>query len=110
MATMIDEAMSLAVAVHADADVKDQKQNAGDHPRGPIFTSQLDLRYKKPVAVPGILVVRARVVARSGRKFWVRAQALQEGGSSGGHLEWAKRKVVTTDAMAFWLQANPAKL
>lgn len=101
VATLIDEAMSLAVSVHS---------GHGDetHPRGPIFTSQLDLRYKKPVDVPGLLVVRAKVVAKAGRKFWVRAQAVQEDQNSGGHLEWASRKTVRTDGMAFWLEAKPA--
>jgi acyl-CoA thioesterase FadM len=64
----------------------------------------LDVRYKKPVTTPQLLVVRARVVARVGRKFWVRAQAVQEDeAGAGGHLEWAKRKVVKIDAMAFWI-------
>jgi acyl-CoA thioesterase FadM len=64
----------------------------------------LDVRYKKPVTTPQVLVVRARVVARVGRKYWVRAQAVQEDeAGAGGHLEWAKRKVVKIDAMAFWI-------
>lgn len=111
VATLIDETMSLAVAVHAERDSAKHPPAENSNPRGPIFTSQLDLRYKRPVAAPALLVVRAKVVARAGRKFWVRAQAVQEEQEPpGGHLEWAKRKRVTTDAMAFWLQANPAKL
>ncbi|KAF7118073.1 hypothetical protein CNMCM5793_007459 [Aspergillus hiratsukae] len=106
VATLIDEAMSLAVAMHAVP--------SGDHPRGAIYTAQLDIRYKKPLRVPGLVVVRAKVVARVGRKFWVRAQAVQEesdeNGSRGlgGQLEWARRKTVVTDAMAFWLQTGPS--
>ncbi|EAW11810.1 thioesterase family protein [Aspergillus clavatus NRRL 1] len=107
VATLLDEAMSLAVAVHAPA-------AAADHPRGPIYTAQLDVRYKRPLRVPALVVVRAKVVARVGRKYWVRAQALQEETKddsprgSGAHLEWAKKKVVVTDAMAFWVQAAPS--
>lgn len=99
VATLIDETMSLAVTLHSDS--------RGDHPRGAIYTSQLDLRYKRPVTVPGFLIVRAKVVARAGRKCWVRAQLLQEEDNAGGHLEWAKRKRVMADAMGFWLEAAP---
>ncbi|RJE20131.1 thioesterase family [Aspergillus sclerotialis] len=100
VATLIDETMSLAVTTHSD--------DRRDHPRGAIYTAQLDLRYKRPVAAPGLLVVRAKVVARVGRKTWVRAQALQEEDNAGGHLEWAKRKRVMADAMGFWLETTPA--
>lgn len=94
VATLIDETMSLAVAL--------QSLNPEDtyHPRGHIYTAQLDVRYKRPVYAPGAVIVRAKVVARSGRKFWVRAQVLQEGD---------KRAVVMTDAMAFWLETAPSK-
>lgn len=106
VATLIDEAMSLAVAIHAPS--------SGDHPRGAIYTAQLDVRYKKPLRVPGLVVIRAKVVARVGRKYWVRAQAVQEesdensGRGLGGPLEWAKKKTVVTDAMAFWIQTAPS--
>lgn len=107
VAVMIDEAMSLAVAAHASAQAQVQSSpgsGSDKNPRGKLFTVQLDVRYKKPVTTPQLLVVRARVVARVGRKFWVRAQAVQEDeAGAGGHLEWAKRKVVKIDAMAFWI-------
>ncbi|KAF3398592.1 hypothetical protein F1880_005682 [Penicillium rolfsii] len=107
VATMIDEAMSLAVAAHASAlPVPSAADAVNKNPRGKIFTVQLDVRYKKPVTTPQLLVVRSRVVARVGRKYWVRAQAVQEDeAGAGGHLEWAKRKVVKVDAMAFWIVA-----
>lgn len=108
VAVMIDEAMSLAVAAHASAPVQSSSGSGSGsvdkNPRGKLFTVQLDVRYKKPVTTPQLLVVRARVVARVGRKYWVRAQAVQEDeAGAGGHLEWAKRKVVKIDAMAFWI-------
>ncbi len=107
VAVMIDEAMSLAVAAHTSAPAAGSSSGSGakdTNPRGKLFTVQLDVRYKKPVTTPQLLVVRARVVARVGRKFWVRAQAVQEDEKgAGGHLEWAKRKVVKIDAMAFWI-------
>lgn len=113
VATLIDEAMSLAVAAHASAPVQTSSGlvDSDTNPRGKTFTVQLDVRYKKPVTTPQVLVVRARVVARVGRKYWVRAQAVQEDEKgAGGHLEWAKRKVVKIDAMAFWIVTSEQKL
>ncbi|KAJ5356467.1 hypothetical protein N7517_011076 [Penicillium concentricum] len=102
VATLIDEAMSLAVAAHTNAPTA--LSTADDNPRGKIFTVQLDVRYKKRVATPALLVIKARVVGRVGKKFWVRAQALQE------NEEGAKSKVVKADAMAFWLVTSDSKL
>lgn len=107
VATLIDEAMSLAVGAHSAGPASD----AGDNARGSIFTAQLDVRYKKRVTNPALLVIRTKVIARVGRKFWVRAQALQEEEeSTGGHLEWAKRKIVKAEAMAFWIVTPDEKL
>jgi acyl-coenzyme A thioesterase PaaI-like protein len=109
VATLIDEAMSLAVAAHANAPAAAAGVN--DNSRGDIFTAQLDVRYKKRVVTPALLVVKARVIGRVGRKFWVRAQAVQEDeASSGGHLEWTPRKIVKADAMAFWIVTSDSKL
>ncbi|OQD78555.1 hypothetical protein PENDEC_c001G03134 [Penicillium decumbens] len=110
VAALIDEAMSLAVAAHTSASAP-QTSLSDDDRRGNMFTMQLDVRYRKRVNNPALLVVRSKVIARVGRKFWVRAQALQEDEqSAGGHLEWAKRKVVKVDAMAFWLVMPDQKL
>ncbi|KAJ5915443.1 Thioesterase superfamily [Penicillium verhagenii] len=109
-ATLIDEAMSLAVAAHANGSAS-PSASAEDNPRGKIFTVQLDVRYRQKVKTPALLVVRAKVIGRVGRKFWVRAQAVQEDEEgAGGHLEWAKRKVVKADAMAFWMVTPEPRL
>ncbi|KAJ5082071.1 Thioesterase superfamily [Penicillium argentinense] len=112
VATLIDEAMSLAVAAHTSSDSGSTVPVSEEsNPRGKIFTAQLDVRYKKRVTNPALLVVRVKVVGRVGRKFWVRAQALQEDEEgAGGHLEWAKRKIVKADAMAFWIVTPNEKL
>lgn len=109
VATVLDEAMSLAVAAHTSGPVASIESD--QNPRGNIFTAQLDVRYRQRVTVPGLLVIRTKVIGRVGRKFWVRAQALQEDEeSTGGHLEWAKRKVVKAEAMAFWIITPNEKL
>ncbi|KAJ5286811.1 Thioesterase superfamily [Penicillium angulare] len=109
VATLIDEAMSLAVAAHTRG--PGAKMTVEENPRGKVFTVQLDVRYKQRVVTPALLVIRARVIGRVGKKFWVRAQAIQEDEEgAGGHLEWAKRKVVKADAMAFWIVVPDEKL
>ncbi|KAJ5825905.1 Thioesterase superfamily [Penicillium riverlandense] len=120
VATLIDEAMSLAVAAHASSSLAaatsapttaESESDVEKNPRGKTFTVQLDVRYRKRVVTPALLVVRSRVVGRMGKKFWVRAQAVQEDEEgAGGHLEWAKRKVVKADAMAFWIVTSDTKL
>lgn len=112
VATLLDEAMSLAVSTQvpgAGTETIQGEQNQ-QNPRGKIYTAQLDVRYKRPLLVPAVAVVKAKVVARQGRKFWVRAQVVQEERNEQAerHLEWPKKKVVTTDAMAFWLQTKPS--
>ncbi|KAJ5902357.1 hypothetical protein N7495_002885 [Penicillium taxi] len=99
-ATLIDQAMFNAIAAHTS-----QLPRSGD----PV-TVQLDVRYKGQVTTPGVLVIRSRVVARDGKKFWVRAQAIQEDDDSGGHLEWTKREKVKADAMGFWILTPAEKL
>ncbi|RAL06259.1 PaaI family thioesterase [Aspergillus ibericus CBS 121593] len=106
IATALDEAMSYAVALYApETGPQLAADGEGDDvpptPRGLLYTTQLDIRYKSPVAAPGYLVIRVKVLARVGRKFWVRAQALQP-------EEGKTQMRLTTDAMAFWMQTAPS--
>ncbi|KAL6233874.1 hypothetical protein BDW75DRAFT_213765 [Aspergillus navahoensis] len=96
LATVIDEAMSLGVTLYAP-EAGEQYYTAsaargvsGTRIRSKMFTSQLDVRYKRPVSVPGEIEVRVQVLAKQGRKLWVKAQVVQEG-------------KIMVDAMAFWL-------
>ncbi|GKZ83640.1 hypothetical protein AnigIFM56816_008735 [Aspergillus niger] len=118
LATSLDEAMSYAVALYAPETgpkLVENEQPDGPHvpptPRGMLYTAQLDIRYKSPVAAPGYLVVRTKVLARVGRKFWVRAQAFQpqdtEGAVTSPQAEGEPMRL-TTDAMAFWMQTGPS--
>ncbi|PYH96979.1 hypothetical protein BO71DRAFT_294986, partial [Aspergillus ellipticus CBS 707.79] len=108
IATALDEAMSYAVALYAPETgprVDEDQDGIPPTPRGKLYTTQLDIRYKGPAHAPGYLVIRAKVLARVGRKFWVRAQALQpeeEGEGKEGQMR------LTTDAMAFWMQTAPS--
>ncbi|KAL4811542.1 HotDog domain-containing protein [Aspergillus unguis] len=97
LATVIDEAMSLGVTLYAPEAAEDyqvpQEQGqaqGGGRIRSKMFTAQLDVRYKKPVSVPGEIEVRVKVLAKQGKKLWVRAQVVQKG-------------EIMVDAVAFWL-------
>ncbi|KAL2858611.1 HotDog domain-containing protein [Aspergillus pseudoustus] len=85
LASCFDETMHKAVAAHL-VDTR--------HVAKP-YTARLDIRYRQPVQVPGLLIIRAKVVARTGRKFWVRAVASQQRDDA--------KETPTTDAMALFL-------
>ncbi|KAL1953006.1 hypothetical protein VTO42DRAFT_3777 [Malbranchea cinnamomea] len=112
ISTLFDEVMSLAVAAQVPGYDLNQAQE-----RGRIYTSRLDVRYFRPVYVPAPCVVKAWVLARSGRKFWTMAQIIQEDGlwegdseDRGGSVEAVRKKVVCAEALAFWVQKKPEKL
>ncbi|KAL4880020.1 hypothetical protein BJY04DRAFT_192224 [Aspergillus karnatakaensis] len=107
LATVIDEAMSLGVTLYAPEAGEGYTIShggttaagtavAGSRIRSKMFTAQLDVRYKNPVSVPGRIEVRVKVLAKQGKKVWVRAQVVQE-------------NAIMVDAMAFWLLTVPVK-
>ncbi|EGE87111.1 hypothetical protein RJZ56_000850 [Blastomyces dermatitidis] len=109
VATLLDEIMSLAVSLH----IPGYHENEGVE-RARLYTAQLDIRYRKPVRVPGMAVVKAWCVAREGRKVFMRGQLVQEEGEAKGRgkgqLEWVKRKIVCAEAYGVWVQARAGKL
>lgn len=112
LATLLDEIMSLAVGVQ----IPGYDENAAQE-RGRIYTMQLDVRFHKPVFVPALAVVKAWVLARDGRKFWMMGQVLQEDGlfedggeGKGGSIEAVRKKVVCAEAVGFWIQKRADKL
>ncbi|KAL2824597.1 HotDog domain-containing protein [Aspergillus cavernicola] len=98
LATVIDEAMSLGVTLYAPeaGESGEDTGGGGGRIRSKMFTAQLDVRFKRPVAVPGEIEGRVRILAKQGKKVWVRAQVVQE-------------DEIMVDAMAFWLLTSPAK-
>ena len=112
LATLLDEIMSLAVGVQ----VPGYEENSAQE-RGRIYTMQLDVRFHNPVFVPALAVVKAWVLARDGRKFWMMGQVLQEDGlfedggeGKGSSIEAVRKKVVCAEAVGFWIQTKAAKL
>lgn len=111
IASLFDEVMSLAVALHMPPSAN---PSLGSQSRDGLmfYTAQLSVRYRQPVAVPGLLVIRSWCVARDGRKYWTVAHALQEeeGDKEGGQLESAKRKTVRAEGTAMWIEVPLSKL
>ncbi|KAL3465641.1 hypothetical protein BJX64DRAFT_285247 [Aspergillus heterothallicus] len=95
LASCFDETMQKAVAAHL---------TDSGHVSKP-YTARLDIRYRQPVKVPGLLIIHAKVVARTGRKFWVHAIASQQ--------REDVEESPTTDGMALFLgvdDSNPSRL
>ncbi|EEH44873.1 uncharacterized protein PADG_01162 [Paracoccidioides brasiliensis Pb18] len=114
IATLLDEVMSLAVSLHIPGYRENEKAE-----RARLYTAQLDVRYRRPVRVPGMAVVKAWCVVREGRRFFMRGQLVQEEGEGTGkgngkggvgQLEWVKRKLVCTEAYGVWVQSREGKL
>ncbi|KAL2818563.1 hypothetical protein BJX63DRAFT_439871 [Aspergillus granulosus] len=91
LASCFDETMHKAVAAHS-VDTR--------HVTKP-YTARLDIRYRQPVQVPGLLIIRAKVVARMGRKFWVHAVACQQLDNG--------EETPTTDAFALFLAVGDSR-
>ncbi|KAK5046440.1 hypothetical protein LTR84_008243 [Exophiala bonariae] len=83
IATILDSAMGNAIW-----------QAIQPRPKGPTFTVNLNITYKKPVSTPGSVMVRATVVRVEGRKIWVSGRVEGEGG------------VVHASAEGMWLSAK----
>lgn len=111
IASLFDEVMSLAVALHMPPSANPA---LGSQSRDGLmfYTAQLSVRYRQPVAVPGLLVIRSWCVARNGRKYWTVAHAVQEeeGDKEGEQLESAKRKTVRAEGTALWIEVPLSKL
>ncbi|SMQ49524.1 unnamed protein product [Zymoseptoria tritici ST99CH_3D7] len=81
-------------------------------------TMQLDVKYRRSVRVPGIVVVRAWCLAIAGRKCWTYAELLQESGddqsrassTDAGGADVMERLHVAATCEAFWLRSGGMKL
>ncbi|KAL1994623.1 hypothetical protein VTN49DRAFT_2093 [Thermomyces lanuginosus] len=118
VATLFDECMSLALALYEPGhEESPQQQERRKYERNSprpsaargdrIYTAQLTVRYRQPVQVPALLVVRAWCVARKGRKTWTIAQALQEVDSDGKE---PRSRTIRADASALWINSDAPKL
>jgi uncharacterized protein (TIGR00369 family) len=79
-AVLLDDTMAMAVRSQLE-------------PGAEVVTAELQLRYRRPVAVGVPLVVRARVLRREDRSFFVNGQILDEKGEllTAAQARWARR-------------------
>jgi acyl-coenzyme A thioesterase PaaI-like protein len=103
VATLFDEAMYLAVEAYLLSSSSSSSPPSSSRERDKIYTAQLNVRYREPVSVPGLLVVRSWCVAHAGRKYWTVAQAVQE-------EEDPDRKAVRAEASSLWVVTRDEKL
>jgi acyl-coenzyme A thioesterase PaaI-like protein len=115
IATLFDEAMSHVIEAHllasnpSRSSTDPQERDAQE--RDAIYTAQLNVRYRKPVYTPGLLVIRSWCLARDARKFYALSHAVQEEQEAGGgQLEWVKRKMVCAEASSLWVITRSEKL
>lgn len=107
IATLFDEAMSHTVESHLSA----LTPSTDSRERDSIYTAQLNVRYRKPVYTPGLLVIRSWCLARDARKFWALSHAVQEEQEdNGGQLEWVNKKTVRAEASSMWVLTRSEKL
>lgn len=108
ISTLLDELMALSVAAHIpDFDFADVNKF------GQLFTMQLDVRFKRPVRTGAHAVLRTWCIGNEGRKWWVRAQLVQEENPikpNGEKVEWVKKKYVCADAVGFFVLVKDSKL
>ncbi|RAO73953.1 uncharacterized protein BHQ10_009965 [Talaromyces amestolkiae] len=110
IATLFDEAMSHAVEAHLSAS-NPSRLSTDVRDRDAQYTAQLNVRYRKPVYTPGLLVIRSWCLARDARKFWALSHAVQEEQEDGGgQLEWVKKKSVCAEASSLWIITRSEKL
>ncbi|EED21713.1 thioesterase family protein [Talaromyces stipitatus ATCC 10500] len=108
IATLFDEAMSHTIEAHLSLS---PKPSTVTRERDAIYTAQLNVRYRKPVYTPGLLVIRTWCIARDARKFWALSNAVQEEQEDdGGQLEWVKRRTISAEASSLWVVTRNEKL
>lgn len=110
IATLFDEAMSHLIEAHVTA-LNPARSSTDPRERDAIYTAQLNVRYRKPVYTPGLLVIRSWCLARDARKYWALSHAVQEEQEDGGgQLEWVKKKMVCAEASSLWVLTRSEKL
>ncbi|EEQ34524.1 hypothetical protein McanMca71_002499 [Microsporum canis] len=108
ISTLLDELMAISVAAHLPGFDFDHPDKSGK-----LYTMQLDVRFKRPVRAGAHAVLRTWCIGNEGRKWWVRAQLVQEENPikpDGEKVEWVKKKYVCADAVGFFILVKDSKL
>lgn len=98
LSTILDEAMA-----HTLVSYFPTTPEKVDDVRKTLLTSRLEVVFKRPVRTPGILIVKSWCVACKGRKYWIRAQAVQFT-SLNDPLQ--DQEEVKCEASGLWIKTN----
>ncbi|KAM0252121.1 hypothetical protein ACHAQJ_007861 [Trichoderma viride] len=93
LSTILDEAMAHTLVTHFST-----TPEKVDDVRRTLLTSRLEVVFRRPVRTPGILIVKSWCVASKGRKYWMKAQAIQ--------VESQGQEEVKLEASGLWIKTN----
>ncbi|KAL7947648.1 hypothetical protein V8C42DRAFT_363952 [Trichoderma barbatum] len=98
ISTILDEAMAHTLVSHFPF-----TPGKVDDIRKTLFTSRLEVIFKRPVWTPGVLIVKSWCVASKGRKYWMKAQAIQ---LAGVNDQLQDQEEVKCEASGIWIKSN----
>ena len=96
VSTILDEAMSHTLLSHFPTEPA-----TVDNTRMTLFTSKLEIAFKRPVRVPGVLIVKGWCVETNGRKYWMKALAVQYEQTRDGIEE-----VIKSEGSGVWVKVD----
>lgn len=94
VATLLDE--TLGILIYVNEDVEQEVNPAYELKR--VMTLSLNLTYRKPVPAPGVVLGRAKVGKREGRKRWING-TIEDGNGN-----------ILTEAEALFIELKTASL
>lgn len=90
IATFLDESMGILMQLnHELAHMREVALGKKDGEWAdmlPQFTVELVVKYKSQVKTPGLVMTKAELVKKEGRKTWVRAMLYQKSGKGEGDM------------------------
>jgi hypothetical protein len=98
LSTILDEAMA-----HTLVSYFSTIPEKVDDERRTLLTSRLEVAFKRPVRTPGVLIIKSWCVACKGRKYWMRAQAIQV---EPANDQSEYREEVKLEASGLWIKIN----
>ncbi|GAB7343734.1 hypothetical protein MBLNU457_1711t1 [Dothideomycetes sp. NU457] len=91
VAAILDESMGILIQQNQDLThmrAVAQGKKDGEWPEPvPQYTVELNIKYKRPVKTPGMILSKAELIKRDGRKMWLKSTIYQKEGPGEGDLQ-----------------------